>query len=139
MSISTITDTLKHAFGLVEAFRAFDSNNDGLISPVELQGLMESLGYETSVQDMDGLMRLEEFLAMNMEGMDIGIAGSLRDALQELDEEDGLVTAEELYQVLVGVDGVSLGDCMSIITAIDGDGDGSVSLEELRLILDAML
>ncbi|KAF5954921.1 hypothetical protein HYC85_007777 [Camellia sinensis] len=43
-SLSAETETLSHVSRLVEAFRAFDSDNDGSITAAELRGIMSSLG-----------------------------------------------------------------------------------------------
>ncbi|THG07129.1 hypothetical protein TEA_000691 [Camellia sinensis var. sinensis] len=50
-SLSAETETLSHVSRLVEAFRAFDSDNDGSITAAELRGIMSSLGLQVA-QDL---------------------------------------------------------------------------------------
>ncbi|KAK9162179.1 hypothetical protein Syun_003081 [Stephania yunnanensis] len=60
---------------LMEAFRAFDADNDGLITASQLSELMASLGHAVAGQDVkammqkaeknqDGLLGFREFLKM---------------------------------------------------------------------------
>ena len=44
-SLSNGMETLSHVFRLVDAFRAFDADNDGHITTAQLGGIMASLGY----------------------------------------------------------------------------------------------
>eukprot|EP00262_Sarcandra_glabra_P008469 TRINITY_DN22004_c0_g1_i1.p1 TRINITY_DN22004_c0_g1~~TRINITY_DN22004_c0_g1_i1.p1 ORF type:complete len:158 (-),score=22.65 TRINITY_DN22004_c0_g1_i1:104-577(-) len=152
-SLTAKTEMLSHVLGLMEAFKAFDANNDGLISVAELGGLMGSLGYTVSEQevtaimrkadkDRDGLLSMEEFLEMNTKEMDVGdLATLLGTAFQELGMEgDEVVTADYLFEVMGSVgNGVTLEACQGIVAAVDGDGDGIVSVDDFKLILNALL
>ncbi|KGN54599.1 probable calcium-binding protein CML29 [Cucumis sativus] len=151
-SLLVDTEALSHIFNLIEAFRAFDADNDGLISSAEVGGIMGSLGYNLSEEDVnmmmeegdadkDGLLSMGEFLEMNAKNMDVGELGSyLKIALEALKaDEDDLVSGEELYDVFVnlGLD-VSLEDSMAIVASIDGDGDGAMFLHDFKLIVNSL-
>ncbi|KAI3976483.1 hypothetical protein MKX01_008341 [Papaver californicum] len=73
------TGTEKQIKDIETAFRIVDSNGDGLISPIEVQKLMRSLGDEHSIPDCkkiiqsfdsngDGLISLDEFKKMMLQG-----------------------------------------------------------------------
>ncbi|XP_034676593.1 probable calcium-binding protein CML29 [Vitis riparia] len=155
VSLSTETEALSHLMSLVEAFRAFDGDNDGLISAAELGGIMGSLGYNPSEHDVktmmqqgdtnrDGLLSIVEFLKMNTQDMDLGVLGPfLKNAFTLLEagvEEDDKVTGEELYGVIGDMEmELSLDDCQDIIAAMDGDGDGCASFEDFKLVVQSLL
>ncbi|XP_038897482.1 probable calcium-binding protein CML29 [Benincasa hispida] len=151
-SLSAETETLSHIFNLIEAFRAFDADNDGLISSAEVGGIMGSLGYDMNEQDVnmmmeegdvdrDGLLSIGEFLEMNAKNMEVGELGSyLKIAFEALKADgDDLVSGEELYDVFVNLGlEVSLEDCMAIVASMDGDGDGAVFLHDFKLIVNSL-
>lgn len=154
-SLSAETEKLSHVMGLVEAFRAFDSDNDGAITSQELGGILSSLGYKTTGQDVtdmmregdgnkDGLLSLEEFLDMNTKDMEFGslsnLFGRVLESVNVVAGEDEFVTGDDLHAVMenVGAD-MSLSTCREIIASMDGDGDGAVSVEDLQLILTRLL
>ncbi|GFZ09649.1 hypothetical protein Acr_21g0002480 [Actinidia rufa] len=110
-SLSNGMETLSHVFRLVEAFRAFDANNDGYITTAQLGGIMASLGYNPNEQDLkvmmqrgdtdrDSLLSIEEFLEMNTNELGLGsLATHLRSTVKALDLEgdsDEDVTGEEI-------------------------------------------
>ena len=152
-SLSAQTEALSHVQGLVEAFRAFDSDSDGSITCAELRGIMGSLGYNPTEQearammqegdkDRDGLLSLEEFLVMNTKDLDLGELGNvLANASEALGGGDEImITGEELFQVMAGL-GLSfcLEDCQDIVASMDMDGDGAVSIEDFNLIVNSLL
>ncbi|XP_043712172.1 probable calcium-binding protein CML29 [Telopea speciosissima] len=152
-SISSQTEVISHVFSLVEAFRAFDSDNDGFITSAELGGLLNSLGYGASEQDVkammelgdinkDGLLSIEEFLEMNTKNMELGDLGAfLRTAFESLDlNGDELLTGEEFHELVgnMGV-GLSLEDCKNIIASMDVNGDGAICFEDFRLIVNSLV
>ncbi|KAK3428329.1 probable calcium-binding protein CML29 [Eucalyptus grandis] len=112
-------EALNQVLALVEAFRAFDSDDDGQITSAELGGIMRSLGYNVSAQEVDAMMReadanrdgllsVGEFLEMNTKDMDLGELASF------------LETAT--------------------ITSLHGvDIDVAVDVEDLRLIVQSLL
>ncbi|KAH8515968.1 hypothetical protein Peur_047352 [Populus x canadensis] len=151
-SLSAELESLNQVLSLMEAFRAFDSDNDGFITAAELGGILGSLGYNASEQDVsammqqgdtnkDGLLSMQEFLEMNTKDMELGeLANLLQTAFDALDVDvDGIVTAEELYEATVngGLD-LSLEDCQGIIASIDADGDGAVSCNDFKLIVNSL-
>ncbi|KAJ4834620.1 hypothetical protein Tsubulata_014938 [Turnera subulata] len=151
---SLSAESLTQVVNLIEAFRDFDANGDGLITAAELGGILGSLGYRAREQDVrammkqgdtnkDGLLSVQEFLGMNTKGMDFsGLVNCLNTAFEalEVDDDDDIVTGEELHEAMENADiGLSLGDCQSIIAAMDGDGDGAVSFEDLKLIVNALI
>ncbi|XP_050376215.1 probable calcium-binding protein CML25 [Argentina anserina] len=152
-SLSAETESLSQVLGLINTFKAFDSNNDGKITAAELGGILGSLGYSSSEQDVeammeqgdtnkDGLLSIEEFLEMNTRNMEFGgLEDVLKNAFEALDVDgDDAVTAEELYEVMGDEMGfeLSLEDCQGIIASIDTDGDGAVSFEEFKLIVNSL-
>lgn len=152
--LSAETETLSYVLRLMEAFRAFDADNDGSITGAELGGIMGSLGYNPSEEDVrammqqgdsnrDGLLSIEEFLEMNTKNMELGgvIGNFLKNAFEALNfDGDEEVTGEELYDVIEnsGCE-LTLEDCQNIIASIDGDGDGAVRFEDFKLILTSLL
>ncbi|RZR99084.1 hypothetical protein BHM03_00028561 [Ensete ventricosum] len=152
-SLAGDIETLSYVNSMMEAFRAFDSNNDGLITCDELRGIMASLGYNPTAEevremmrrcdkDKDGLLSMEEFLEMNAAELEPGdLAGLLQTAAELLGPaagDDGDVTAEILFQVLSCEDGASLEACTEIIASLDADGVGAVSFEDFKIIAQAL-
>lgn len=113
-SLSAELETVSHVLRLLEAFRAFDSDNDGNITAAELGGIMGSLGYNPAEQDIqammqqgdankDGLLSIGEFLDMNTKGLGgVGsLATSLASVLPALNfEGEEFVTGEELFALI---------------------------------------
>ncbi|KAL5704236.1 hypothetical protein ACHQM5_022689 [Ranunculus cassubicifolius] len=151
-SLSNQTQILNQMLNLVETFRAFDSNDDGYISAVELGGILSSLGHSFTEQDLtvmmqqgdrnrDGLLSIEDFLEMTAEKTDMGnLPSILETAFENLDgngNED--VTASQLFEILENTGlGLSLDACRAIIASIDDDGDGTVSIEDFKLIVNSL-
>ncbi|ERM95274.1 hypothetical protein AMTRI_Chr04g182720 [Amborella trichopoda] len=149
---SSRTGILNHAQGLLQAFKAFDADGDGLISAPELGGMMESLGYDSSKhmaeeimkqgdQNKDGLLSLEEFMELNMKHVDIGDLGDiLNEALDMLDSHGNeVVSEEELCEILEGIgEGLTPKECQELIQAMD-DGDGVVSIEKLKFLVGSLI
>ncbi|KAF8404169.1 hypothetical protein HHK36_009049 [Tetracentron sinense] len=127
----------RQVVNLMEVFKAFDADNDGSITAAELRGIMESLGYSTSAQevkammregdtDRDGLLSLDEFLEMKTKGTEMGdLFTSLQTAFEALDlNGNGIVTGEELYELVTNMGiNIPLEECQSIIAFLDADGD----------------
>uniref|UniRef100_A0A0E0KKM4 EF-hand domain-containing protein n=1 Tax=Oryza punctata TaxID=4537 RepID=A0A0E0KKM4_ORYPU len=69
--------------------------------------------------------------------------GELREAFYVFDrDEDGYVSAAELWNVLrrLGMEeGARYGDCVRMIAAYDGDGDGRISFQEFRAMMENAL
>lgn len=144
-------ETLGNVNSMLEAFRAFDANDDGLINRDELKGVMASLGNSASAaevaqmmkrgeSDGDGFLSLEEFLELNTAELELGdLAGLLQMAAAAWDDDDdeGEVTTAELYQLLLG--GATMQDCVDIISSLDVDGDGAAAVEDIKIIAQTFL
>ncbi|CAI0413130.1 unnamed protein product [Linum tenue] len=164
LQLTSEMESLNQVLALVEAFKAFDSNNDGLITAAELGGILGSLGYNASQQDVrammqqgdkdkDGQLSVEEFLEMNTKDMEVGgfLGNLLKAALEALEEDDDdgddgttFLTGEELFEFMGGAAGggqqqMSLEDCQAIVAAMDVDGDGAVTSQDLKLIASSLL
>uniref|UniRef100_A0A2P2MZ56 Putative calcium-binding protein CML29 n=1 Tax=Rhizophora mucronata TaxID=61149 RepID=A0A2P2MZ56_RHIMU len=151
--LSAEIETLSEALSLLEAFRAFDADNDERITAAELGGILGSLGYKASEQDVrammlqgdtdkDGLLSVEEFMELNTRNMELGgLANSLRAVFEAfVVDDDVAVTGDELFQVMENMGlACSLEECRDIIASIDADGDGAVTFEDFKLILNALL
>ncbi|XWS23804.1 hypothetical protein CRYUN_Cryun28dG0047000 [Craigia yunnanensis] len=74
--------------------------------------------------------------------MELGdLAQFLRSAFQAFNvDEDEALTATELYEVIVNL-GIELSpeDCQGVIASMDADGDGAVSLDDFKLIINSLL
>ncbi|KAF7103494.1 hypothetical protein CFC21_104481 [Triticum aestivum] len=147
-------EALSYISRLVEAFQAFDSDNDGLVTAPELRGLLASLGLDKSEAeardmlaradaDRDGRLCVEEFLdVMNAGELGLGALGALLQAavpaLESFAGPDGALGADELARVLGLMGTASAEDCAEIIACMDGDGDGAISVEEFKLMADLL-
>ncbi|KAA8535150.1 hypothetical protein F0562_030153 [Nyssa sinensis] len=117
---------------LRSVFATFDKNNDGYITKKEMRESLQNIGImmtEREVEDMvekvdangDGLIDMDEFcelfeLTMNREG----VRG-------EEGEEGGKEEGEE-----------GEGDLKEAFDVFDGDRDGLITVEELRLVLSSL-
>lgn len=153
-SISTETETLSHVSRLAKAFKAFDADNNGAITAAELGGIMGSLGYNPSEEEVrsmmlegdtnkDGLLSIEEFLEMNTKDMELGSSAvflkAASEALSTVDGDDAL-NGEELFEVMWNLGcGLTLEDCQNLVASMDGDGDGAVSFLDFKLIINSLL
>uniref|UniRef100_A0A7N0TGH9 EF-hand domain-containing protein n=1 Tax=Kalanchoe fedtschenkoi TaxID=63787 RepID=A0A7N0TGH9_KALFE len=135
---------------LRQVFRRFDVNSDGKISSSELGAMITSLGQtatEEEIQRMiieadkdgDGFISLEEFIEINIKDVDSDEAlESLRGAFSVFDiDGNGSISAEELHKVLKGLgDACSVAECKRMISGVDADGDGMISFEEFKVMMD---
>ncbi|KAI0498126.1 hypothetical protein KFK09_021367 [Dendrobium nobile] len=154
---SSELDALTSIHNMLTAFKSFDSNSDGLITINELKAIIESLGLcsagaaagdKEAVEMMkqgdtngDGLLSAEEFLALMAGEFELGELAELLQtvfpAIAGAGEEE--VRGEELYEVLSCMgSAVSMDDCMDIIASMDGDGDGAVSIDDLKMVVEAL-
>lgn len=125
---------------LWEAFKVFDADTSGHISPQELGQVMRSLGQspnDTELRDMikevdvdlSGSIDFEEFKALL-----IAQKGDRKSRLQlafSVFDEDGsgLITAQELRYVMSKF-GLTDKELDEIVQEVDGDGDASIDFEE---------
>ncbi|GJN08145.1 hypothetical protein PR202_ga26037 [Eleusine coracana subsp. coracana] len=135
------------------AFSSFDRDNDGKISAAELRLCMKAtLGEEVSVEDAatlvasvdtdgDGLLSEEEFLKLvNMERDDTeeercrGLKEAFR--MYEMNGE-GCITPLSLKRMLSKLGAhQDVGECQAMICRFDLDGDGVLSFEEFKTMMD---
>ncbi|KAI6677223.1 hypothetical protein NL676_038019 [Syzygium grande] len=106
-SLPLENETLSQVLTLVEAFRAFDSDDDGQITGAELGGILRSLGYNISEQEVDAMMReadsnrdgllsLAEFLEMNTKDMDLGELAGFLGTATTIEDVDIAIDVEDL-------------------------------------------
>jgi Ca2+-binding EF-hand superfamily protein len=106
-----------HGFHGARLFESFDANGDGRITQAEVDEVRQGRLDEFDA-DGDGSLSLEEYQAL---WMDV-VRERMVDRFQAHDDDgDGLVTAEEFNDRF-----------SSIVSRVDRDGDGEVTMDELR-------
>uniref|UniRef100_A0A7C8Z8S8 2-alkenal reductase (NAD(P)(+)) n=1 Tax=Opuntia streptacantha TaxID=393608 RepID=A0A7C8Z8S8_OPUST len=146
MASSLMTDRAE----IKRVFDRFDKNGDGTISASEMGGVLRALGSETSKEevekmmaeldiDKDGVVNFDEFAefcARKLDG-DCGLK-ELSEAFDMYDQDkNGLISANELHLVLSRLgQHCTVQDCEKMIKTVDSDGDGNVSFEEFRKMMD---
>ncbi|KAF0910956.1 hypothetical protein E2562_005347 [Oryza meyeriana var. granulata] len=90
---------------------------------------------EEACGECEAVAAMEELTERKVAG-----EGELREAFYVFDrDEDGYVSAAELWNVLrrLGMEeGARYGDCVRMIAAYDGDGDGKISFQEFRAMME---
>ncbi|XP_010274712.1 PREDICTED: calcium-binding allergen Ole e 8 [Nelumbo nucifera] len=134
-------------------FRRFDMNGDGKISSKELGDVLRALGTEVSADEVkrmmeemdtdgDGFIDLNEFADFHSSMIGEKKSGDelseLKDAFDLYDKDkNGLISAVELQMVLNGLgEPYTVDDCRRMISSIDADGDGNVSFEEFKVMMN---
>lgn len=129
---------------LRSAFEAFDLNGDNYISPDEFVKVFKEVGIETPLvqikamirvidKDGNGLVDFNEFCDM----MTTQAIDPMRAAFSAFDlNGDGVLTAEEIYQVMTELgENVSLSDAKDMVAAADANGDGKINFDEFIVIM----
>ncbi|KAM0952696.1 putative EF-hand domain-containing protein [Dioscorea sansibarensis] len=136
-----------------KVFKCIDADGDGKISASELKGVVKALDSSVSREELGMMMRemdtdrngfvdLKEFTEFQRGGGDGRSEGEvddeLRDAFKMYDlDKDGVISVKELHLVLKKLgDKSSIGDCARMIKSVDSDGDGCVSFEEFRKMMN---
>ncbi|CAM8886131.1 unnamed protein product [Rhodiola kirilowii] len=137
---------------LQQVFRKFDVIGDGKISATELGCIIRSLGQSPTDEELmkmvrvvdkdgDGFINLDEFIELNT-NKDVGSEDealeSLKEAFSLFDiDGNGSITAEELHKVLRGLgEECSVAECRKMISGVDVDGDGMISFDEFKIMMD---
>jgi calcium-binding protein CML len=133
---------------LQRIFCYFDENGDGKISPSELQNCMRITGAELSSEeaeeavrlsdsDGDGELGLEDFAKLVETEDEHEKDKNLMDAFQmyEMDGR-GCITSKSLRRMLrkLGED-LTVEDCTVMIGQFDLNGDGVLSFEEFKIMM----
>lgn len=129
---------------LRSAFEAFDLNGDNYISPDEFVKVFKEVGIETPLvqikamirvidKDGNGLVDFNEFCDM----MTTQAIDPMRAAFSAFDlNGDGVLTAEEIYQVMTELgENISLNDAKDMVAAADANGDGKINFDEFIVIM----
>ncbi|XBI12346.1 hypothetical protein VPH35_139228 [Triticum aestivum] len=132
-------EALSYISRLVEAFQAFDSDSDGLVTAPELRGLLASLGLDKSeAEARDMLARADADRDGRLCVLGLGALGALLQAA--VPALESFAGPDELATVLGLMGTASAEDCAEIIACMDGDGDGdgAISVEEFKLMADLL-
>ncbi|CAO2181700.1 unnamed protein product [Urochloa humidicola] len=141
------------ASDLSRVFSAFDRDDDGKISASELRLCMKAaLGEDVSAEDADelvasadsdgdGLLSQEEFLKLvqlENEGEEEQCRG-LKEAFRMYEMKgEGCITPLSLKRMLSKLGShQEIDECKAMICRFDLDGDGVLSFEEFKVMMDA--
>ncbi|CAL4945499.1 unnamed protein product [Urochloa decumbens] len=133
-------------------FSAFDRDDDGKISAAELRLCMKAaLGEDVSAEDADelvasadsdgdGLLDEEEFLKLvQLENEEEDRCRGLKEAFGMYEMKgEGCITPLSLKRMLskLGLH-QEIDECKAMICRFDLDGDGVLSFEEFKVMMDA--
>lgn len=129
-------------------FDHFDEDGDGKVSPVELRNCMMWMGEELSIaeveevvesadSDGDGLLGLEDFLKLVQ--VERGGEEYLKEAFQVYRSSEGedCITVKSLRRVLSRLgEKKSEDECKAMVCRFDLDGDGVISFDEFRVMME---
>ncbi|KAG5252747.1 hypothetical protein OIU76_021390 [Salix suchowensis] len=133
-------------FGLTQAFKVIDKDNDGLVSRNELEALLTRLGAEPpSTEEMTVMLGEVDHISVEALASRLGSScepagdDELRDAFVFFDSDrDGKITAEELLNVYkaFGDEKCTLEDCKGMIAVVDTNGEGFVCFEDFCRMME---
>lgn len=132
-------------------FSAFDRDDDGKISAAELRRCMKAaLSEDTSAEDAealvasadidgDGLLDEEEFLMLVQPKMEEDRYRGLKEAFGMYEMEgEGCITPLSLKRMLSRLGShQDIEECQAMICRFDLDGDGVLSFDEFKIMMDA--
>lgn len=129
-------------------FKKLDQNGDGLVSPQELQLLLETMKVSSSVDELQYLtgktsLSFPEFLGfyniITKEGDDNESESDLFKAFEVFDKNrDGFISNEELEEALSSLglwDQKENMDVKSMIKAYDANSDGFLDFQEFKKMM----
>ncbi|TVU36816.1 hypothetical protein EJB05_18764, partial [Eragrostis curvula] len=132
-------------------FSAFDRDDDGKISAAELRLCMKAaLGEDLSAEDADdlvswadtdgdGLLNQEEFLTLVQLEMEEEKCRGLKEAFRMYEMKgEGCITPVSLKRMLSKLGAhQDIDECQAMICRFDLNGDGVLSFEEFKVMMDA--
>ena len=137
---------------LKETFKLFDKDNDGTITKVELKEMMKKLGKEPSDEEVeamikevdsdgDGQIDFEEFKNMMQADAENDEAENeqfLKEAFDFFDKDaSGYIDKSELKATIEHMgQKVSAEELEKMMKEADTDGDGQISFEEFKAMMN---
>ncbi|KAF3447051.1 hypothetical protein FNV43_RR12231 [Rhamnella rubrinervis] len=139
-------------------FKKLDKNGDGLVSLKELNWLLERIGVQLSIAELESLigkvcLDFKEFLFFYESISENNKGGDHQEEEDDIDDEeddlrkafrvfdingDGYISCEELKDVLMRLglldenSSSSARDCTSMIHVFDSNSDGQLDFEEFK-------
>lgn len=135
--------------GFEHVLRYFDEDGDGKISPSELRQRLGEMGgellpreadmvIEALDSDGDGLLGLEDFVTlMEAGGSEEQKLKDLREAFEMYDtDKSGFISPKNLKRMFKKMgESKSIDECKDMINHFDLNGDGVLSFEEFRIMM----
>ncbi|KAG4436631.1 EF-hand [Leptodontidium sp. 2 PMI_412] len=129
---------------LKEAFQLFDSDNDGVITKEEMSAVMNSLGLNPTMSEIEdminevdldqtGTVDLEEFIKMmSIKTKPSNADDEMRSAFNVFDKDgSGTISVDELGQLMKTFgENLSDEDLKVMIQEVDKNGDGHIDYQE---------
>ncbi|XP_060172954.1 putative calcium-binding protein CML19 [Lycium barbarum] len=151
LSVSIITTSSsrssENSDQLERVFTYFDEDGDGKVSPAELRRCVKVVGGDLTVEeaemavrlsdsDGDGLLGFEDFSKL-MEG-EKNKENELRGAFEMYEMEGtGQITPKSLNRLLSRLgESTSIDNCKAMIQRFDLDGDGVLSFDEFKVMMN---
>ncbi|KAJ8563429.1 hypothetical protein K7X08_031881 [Anisodus acutangulus] len=148
LSLSIITPTSsENSDQLERVFTYFDEDGDGKVSPAELRRCVKVVGGDLTEEeaemavrlsdsDGDGMLGLEDFSKL-MEG-EKNKESELRGAFEMYEMEgSGQITPKSLKRMLSRLgESTSIDNCKAMIQRFDLDGDGVLSFDEFKIMMN---
>lgn len=136
---------------LMESFKLFDRDGDGVIDLNELDAIMRSLGEslprETLVQmiqavddDQSGTITLDEFVRLMASGTDaVDPQAEILEAFKVFDVDgNGTITADELKQVMGNLGHpITDDEVQAMIARVDTNADGKIDYNEFVRLMES--
>ena len=137
---------------LEKVFQQLDANKDGKLSYHELlQGYSQYLSKDMAKEEVDRVFELvdmdhcneihfSEFVTATANRTNLLQDGKLEEAFSYYDKDNsGSISVEEIRNVLGGGQKISDEVWRQVVTEVDEDGDGEVSLEEFKAMMKKLL